>query len=58
MYIMWELPTNKANFPFKNMQGFNQTTHLGPQDPNVYTDNISFYCYAIISMKSECQFNL
>ena len=51
MYIMRELPTNKANFLFKNMQDFNQTTHVGPQELNVFTDNISFYFYAIISIK-------
>ena len=33
------------------MQDFNQTTHAGPQDPNVFTNNISFYFYAIISIK-------
>ena len=41
MYFMQELPTNKANFIFKNTQDFNQTTHVGPQVPNVFTDNIS-----------------
>ena len=51
MYIMWDLPTNKANFLFKNMQDYTQTIHVGPQDPNVFTDNISFYFYAIISIK-------
>ena len=49
---MWELPTNKANFILKNMQDFNQTTHVVPQDHNVFTDNISFYFYAIISIKN------
>ena len=52
MYIMRELPTNKANFLFKNMQDFNQTTHVGPQELHVFTDNISFYFYAIISIKN------
>ena len=52
MYIMQDLPTNKANFVFKNTQDFNQTTHVGPQDPNVFIDNISFYFYAIISIKN------
>ena len=52
MYIMQKLPTNKANFIFKNTQDFNQTTHVGPQDPNVFTDNISFYFYPIISIKT------
>ena len=50
MFFMWELPTNKANFILKNMQDFNQTTHVVPQDHNVFTDNISFYFYAIISI--------
>ena len=58
MYIMWELPTNKANFLFKNMQDFNQTTHVGPQELNVFMHNISFYFHAIISvnnlMKQSC----
>ena len=49
---MLELPKNKANFLFKNMQDFNQTTHVGPQELNVFTDNISFYFYAIISIKN------
>ena len=52
MYIMWELPTNKDNFLFKNIQDFNQTAHVGPQELNVFTDNISFYFYAIISIKN------
>ena len=52
MYMMWDLPTNKVNLLFKNMQDFNQTIHVGPQDPNVFTDNISFYFYAIISIKN------
>ena len=52
MYFMWELPTNKANFIFKNTQDFNQTTHVGPQELNVFTDNISFYFYPIISIKN------
>ena len=51
MYIMQELPTNKAYFYFKNTQDFYQTTHVGPQELNVFTDNISFYFYAIISIK-------
>ena len=42
MYFMQKLPTNKANFIFKNIEDFNQTTHVGPQDPSVFTDNISF----------------
>ena len=33
MHIMLELPTNKPNFLFKNTQDFNQTTHVGPQEP-------------------------
>ena len=49
MYFMWELPTNKANFIFK--KDCNQTTHVGPQELNVFTDNISFYFYPIISIK-------
>ena len=51
MYFMQKLPTTKANFIFKNMQDFNQTTHVWPQDPSVFTDNISFYFYPIISIK-------
>ena len=52
IYFMQKLPTNKVNFIFKNMQDFNQTTHVGPQDPSVFTDNISFYFYPIISIKN------
>ena len=52
MFFMWELPTNKANFILKNMKDFNQTTHVVPQDHNVFTDNIIFYFYAIISIKN------
>ena len=52
MYFMQKLPTNKANFIFKNMQDFNQTTHVGPQELNVFTNNISFYFYPIISIKN------
>ena len=53
MYFMQKLPTNKANFIFKNIEDFNQTTHVGPQDPSVFTDNISFYFYPIISIKKS-----
>ena len=49
---MQELPINKANFFFKNMQDFNQTAHVGPQEPIVFIDNISFYFYATISVKN------
>ena len=52
MYFMQKLPTNKANFIFKNIQDFNQTTHVGPKEPSVFTDNISFYFYPIISIKN------
>ena len=52
MYFMQKLPINKANFIFKKIQDFNQTTHVGPQDPSVFTDNISFYFYPIISIKN------
>ena len=51
MYFMRELPTNTANFISKNTQDSNQTTHVVPQEHNVFTDNISFYFYAIISIK-------
>ena len=30
---------------------FSQTTHVGLQEPNVFTGNISFYFYAVISIK-------
>ena len=53
MYSMQKLPINKANFIFKNTQDFNQTTHVEPQDPSIFTDNISFYFYPIISIKSH-----
>ena len=48
---MWELPTNKANFLFKNTQDFNQTTHVGPQEPIVLIDNINLYLNCLGSMK-------
>ena len=51
MHIMWELPTNKANFLFKNTQDFNQTTHVGPQEPIVLIDNINLYLNCLGSMK-------
>ena len=44
------LPTSKPNFLFENTQDFNQTTHLGPQEPIVFIDNISLYFYAISSV--------
>ena len=47
---MWELPTRQISSS-KNTQDFNQTTHVGLQDPSVFTDNISFYFYSIISTK-------
>ena len=40
MYFMLDLPINKANFILKNTQDFNWPTHVGPQDLNVFTDNI------------------
>ena len=52
MYFMQKLLTTKANFIFKNMQDFNQTTHIRPQDPSVFTDNISFYFYPIIFIQN------
>ena len=45
MYFMLELPTNKYT------QDFNHTRPVGPQELNVFTDNISFYFDAIISIK-------
>ena len=62
MYFMRELPTNKANFIFKNMKDYNQSTHVGPQELNVFTDNVSFNFYPIISinklMKQSCNSTL
>ena len=43
MHIMWELATNKPNFLFKNTKDFNQTTHVGPQEPIIIIDNIILY---------------
>ena len=43
MYIMQELPKNKANFLFKNTQDFNQATHAAPHLPIVFIDNIILY---------------
>ena len=43
MHIMLEFPTNKANFPFKNTQHFNQTKHAAPHLPIVFIDNIILY---------------
>ena len=51
MHILWELPTNKANFLFKNTQNFNQTTHVGPQEPIVIIHNIILYFHSISSVK-------
>ena len=51
MHIMWELPTIKTDFVFKNSQDFNQTTHGRPQDPIVFIHNISLYFNFISSVK-------
>ena len=46
MQIMQELPKNKLNFPFKNTQDFNQTTHVALQGLLVFIENITlcFIC--------------
>ena len=51
MHIMQDLPTNKANFLFKNTLDFNQTTHVGPQEPIVLIDNINLYLNCLSSVK-------
>ena len=52
MHIMQELPTNKPNFLFfKNTQDFNQTTHLGPQEPIGFIDNIILHFNCLGSVK-------
>ena len=43
MHIMWKLPTNKANFLFKNTQDFNHTAHAAPHLPIVFIDNMILY---------------
>ena len=48
---MWELATNKPNFLFKNTKDFNQTTHVGPQEPIVIIDNIILYFNYLIFMQ-------
>ena len=35
----------------KNHQDFNQTTHVGPQEPIVFGDNINLYLNCLGSMK-------
>ena len=51
MHIMWELPTIKTYFVFENPLDFNQATHARPQDPIVFTYNISLYFNCISSVK-------
>ena len=41
MHIMQELQTNRPNFLFKNIQDFNKTIGVGPQEPIVFIDNIN-----------------
>ena len=43
MHVMQELPTNKANFLFKNTYDFNWTRHAAPHLPIVFIDNIILY---------------
>ena len=51
MHTMWELPKNKPIFLINTTQNFKQTKHTAPQLPIIFIDNISFYFYAIISVK-------
>ena len=43
MHIMQELNTNRPNFLFKIIQDFNHTSHVAPQGPIVFINNIRFY---------------
>ena len=47
MYVMHEFPTKKANFIFKNMQDFYQTTHVEQQELNVFTNNIYVFIFML-----------
>ena len=47
------LPTKKANLIFKNTQDFNQTTHVGPQEFNVFTDNISLKIFQVLRLNTH-----
>ena len=51
MNIIQELPTNKPNFFFKGTQDFNQTTHVWPQEPIVFIDNINLHLNCLGSVK-------
>ena len=53
MHIMQELPTNKPNFLFKNTQDFIQTTHIGPQEPIVFINNINLHLNCLDSVKDD-----
>ena len=57
MHIMEELPTNKSNFLFKNKQDFNQTTHVGPQEPIVFIDNINLHLNCLGSVNDLFNFS-
>ena len=52
MHIMWELPTNKPNFLFKNAEDLNQITHIGPQEPIVFIDIINLHLNGLGSVKN------
>ena len=40
---MQELSTSKPNFPLKYTKDFNQTTHVPPHGPIIFTGSISLY---------------
>ena len=52
MQIMQEFPTNKPNFPFKHIQDFNQTKHVAPYRPIIFTDDISLYFNFLSSVQN------
>ena len=51
MQIMQELSTNKPNFPLKYAKDFNQTTHVPPHGPIIFTDSICLYFKSLISVQ-------
>ena len=52
MLIMQEFPKNKPNFPFKHIQDFNQTIHVAPYRPIIFTDDISLYFNFLSSVQN------
>ena len=53
---MQELHTNRPNFLFKTTEDFNHTSHVAPQGPIVFINNIRFYfnyCYYVSKLMEK-----